>query len=293
MTALLQTEDGITAYRHRGHTAETPNGPSVSIELPNDSIRVNETDDRVEVWIERPTARNAIDQSVLVGLNAVLDSVEQRPRFLIITGGTQGIFAAGADLRELRARQAAEALHGPNARLYERLTRAALPTVAAVDGYALGGGAELALACDFRVATVRAIFGQPEAGLGVLAAGGATWRLPALVGEPIARRMLMLGLRLKGADALSAGLVDDLVDDPADLLPAAHRLIDKMKQMSEFSLRLTKIALAMPAGAHPEFELVAQGLLYEEGSRDALIDAFLARNSHNRGAREPSRHSND
>lgn len=251
----------------------------MSIELPNDSIRVIEANDRLEVYIERPSARNSIDQSVLSSLNVVFDAIEQHPRFLIITGGTEGIFAAGADLRELRVRQAAEALHGPNARLYERLSRAGLPTIAAVDGYALGGGAELALACDFRVATARAIFGQPEASLGVLAAGGATWRLPALVGEPIARRMLLLGLRLNGAEALAAGLVDELVDTPADLLPAAHRLIDKMQQMSHFSLRLTKLALAMPPGAHPEFELVAQGLLYEEGSRDELIDAFLNRSA--------------
>lgn len=253
-------------------------------------VRVFERDDCVEVWLNRPAARNSINQQVIDAVTGVLDRLEAAPKFLIITGGTEGIFAAGADLHELRARTAADALHGPNARLYERLVRTPLPTIAAIDGYALGGGAELALACDFRVATRRSVFGQPEGRLGLLAAAGGAWRLPQLVGLSVARQMLLLGRRLSGEEAHSAGLVDALADEPAGLLPAAHGMVDEMREMSHFSLRLAKVALAMPAAAHPEFDLVAQGLLYEEGARDRLIDDFFERGAQRgtpRDARSP------
>lgn len=247
-------------------------------------VRLVETEDCVEIWLNRPAARNSINQPIIDEFTALLDRLEVEPKFLIVTGGTEGVFAAGADLHELRARKAAQALDGPNARLYERLVRTPLPTVAAVDGYALGGGAELALACDFRVASRRSLFGQPEGRLGLLAAAGGAWRLPQLVGLPMARQMLMLGRQLDGEQAYTAGMVDALVDDPDEVLAAAHGLVESMRHMAHFSLRLAKLALRMPPAAHPEFDLVAQGLLYEEGTRDRLIDDFFAR----RGTSTPS-----
>ena len=108
---------------------------------------------------------------------------------------TPGIFAAGADIAELRDRDADAALLAINAGLFERLEAHRWPTIALVDGAALGGGCELALACDFRLATERAVFGQPELSLGILAGAGANWRLAQLAGLGTARRMLYTGAR--------------------------------------------------------------------------------------------------
>ncbi len=249
------------------------------IELPNDTVRLVESDDRIELWLNRPEARNAVNLATLDAFEVILSDLERNPRFLIITGGTDGFFAAGADVRDLRERKAHEALRAPNVRMYQRLRSVPLPSIAAVDGYALGGGAELALACDFRICTPRAVFGQPEADLAVLAAGGATWRLPSLVGESVTRQMLFAGRRLDGTEALQTGLADELVEDPSELMAAAHALVDKMAKRSRLSLQLTKLALEMPPGAHPNFDAVAQGLLYENGEHVARIDTFLARSS--------------
>lgn len=251
----------------------------MTIRLPNDALRVVESDDRVEVWLNRPEAKNAIDLPTVDALHAVLEDIERTPRFAVITGGSDGIFASGADLRDLRDRRASEALRGPNVRAFDRLARTPLPTIAAVDGFALGGGLELAMACDFRVATRRASFGQPEVRLAVLAGGGGTWRLADLVGKSVARQMLLMGRRLDADEALDRGLIEQIVDDPADLLPAAHAMVDKMAKSSPLALRLTKIAMELPTSAHPAFDVVAQGLLFEHGEHVGRIDRFLSNSS--------------
>jgi enoyl-CoA hydratase/carnithine racemase len=250
-------------------------GRTMAMQLPNDALRVVDNGERVEVWLNRPAAKNAIDLATVDALHVVFDAVEREPRFVILTGGADGVFASGADLRDLRDRRAPEALRAPTARAYERLAQVPLPTVAAIDGYALGGGLELAMACDFRIASRRASFGQPEVRLGVLAGGGGTWRLAQLVGTSIARQMLMLGRRLDADEALERGLVDQVVDDPAELMPAAHAMVDKMAKAAPLALRLTKLALSIPASAHPTFDYTAQGLLFEHGEHVSRIDAFL------------------
>src|ERR1700686_5637479 len=111
------------------------------------------------------------------------------------------MFAAGADIREVRDRDAEAALLGINARLFERLEAHRWPTIALVAGAALGGGCEMALACDFRIASPRAVFAQPELSLGILAGAGGNWRLAQPVGLATARRMLYAGAPL---DATSA-----------------------------------------------------------------------------------------
>ncbi len=243
--------------------------------VPNGTLEITEHDNTIEARITRPEARNAINSDMLADLSSVLDDLEERPRFLIITGGA-GLFASGADLNDLRARRAADALRAPNVRLFDRLHRAPLPTIAAIDGFAFGGGNELALACDFRIATASARFGQPEGALGLLPGAGGTWRLRQLVGLSMARQIGLAGRVLSGEEALGAGLVDEVVGDAADLMPAARAFVARMAKSSEMSLRLTKIALNLPDAAHPEIDFIAQGLLFEYGDSDDRIDAFLA-----------------
>lgn len=244
------------------------------------TLEVTEAYDRVEVRLNRPEARNAMDATMVDELHAVLGSLERRPRFLVVTGGTDGVFAAGADVGDLLKRTRIEALAGPTAEVLDRLAALPMPTVAAVDGHALGGGAELSYACDLRIATHRATFAQPEPRLGILAGGGALRRLPQLVGDSLARQVLLGGRVLTAQEALQAGLLIQVVD-PEELIGAAHNLVTKMGRMSADALRLTKLALDASAGASGT-ERLAQALLFESDEKRRRMTEFLERNGRGR-----------
>ncbi|MQY33817.1 putative enoyl-CoA hydratase echA8 [Streptomyces sp. RB17] len=241
-----------------------------------ETLLVEERDDRVMVTLNRPDARNAISGRMIAELHGVCDELERRPKLLLLTGHGR-VFAGGADISELLRRGRDEALQGINSRLFERVRRLPMPTVAAVDGWALGGGAELAYACDLRIAGPDAVFGNPEPALGILAAAGACWRLPELVGESVAKQVLLAGRNLDARAALATGLVIDVV--PAEkLLDEAHALLDRMARSSAVALRLTKLVVDSP-GAHPVADDLAQAVLFEgEDKKDRMI-RFLQKRS--------------
>jgi enoyl-CoA hydratase len=231
--------------------------------------------DRAVLTLDRPERRNAIDLDMVTGLHAVCDSLERDPAPLIITGGPE-VFAAGADIAQLQQRGHLDALAGINSGVFDRFARLPLPTIAAVAGPAIGGGAELAYACDFRIATTTARFGNPEGQLGILAAAGACWRLPELVGEPLAKEVLLLGRVLDAEEALAARLVTEVVA-AGQLIATAHTMVDRMLRSSVTALRLTKLALRLPREAHPVFDNVAQAVLFETPEKGRRMDAFLNR----------------
>jgi enoyl-CoA hydratase len=237
------------------------------------TLVVNQLADRVVVTLRRPEARNAINAAMVRELHDVCATLEDRPRLLLLTGDGS-TFAAGADIAELRERGRDQALRGINSRLFDRIARLPLPTVAAVDGHALGGGAELAYACDVRLATPAATFGNPEPGLGILAAAGACWRLRELVGASVAKQVLLAGRRLDADDAYRLGLVAEIV--PAgELLERAHALLDRMARSGPLALRLTKLVADAPGG-HPVTDDLAQAILFESDDKRTRMDAFLA-----------------
>jgi enoyl-CoA hydratase/carnithine racemase len=168
-------------------------------------LLIEERRDRLVVRMNRPHVRNAIDSAMVAALHNVCGILEKHPVPLLLTGN-DGVFAAGADIGELLERGRDDALAGINSRLFERVRRLPMPTVAAIDGYALGGGAELAYACDIRLASTRARFGNPEPKLGIVAGAGACWRLRELVGEPLAKLVLLAGHELDAVAARRAGL---------------------------------------------------------------------------------------
>ena len=153
------------------------------------------------VHLARPEVRNAIDHQMVTELHEVCDLLERDPRVLLLAG-KGGNFAAGADIAQLRERRRDDALRGINSALFDRIHRLPMPVIGLLDGFALGGGAELAYACDFRIGTPRLRIGNPEPGLGILAAAGATWRLKELVGEPVAKEILLAGRVLDADEAL-------------------------------------------------------------------------------------------
>ncbi|ERK70301.1 enoyl-CoA hydratase/isomerase family protein, partial [Leifsonia aquatica ATCC 14665] len=126
-----------------------------------ETLRVAEAADRVVVTLDRPERRNAIDQRMVDELHEVCEALERDPRILVLTG-SDGVFASGADIAELRERTAVDARHAINATIFTRIAELPMPVIAALDGYALGGGAELAYAADFRLGTPRLRVGNPE-----------------------------------------------------------------------------------------------------------------------------------
>lgn len=239
------------------------------------SLHIQRLPDRVVATLSRPEVRNAIDQDMIDRLSELCGQLEREPRTLILVGA-DGVFASGADIAQLRDRRAAEARRGINTRAFQRVRNLPMPVIAAVDGFALGGGAELAYAADIRIGTPRLRIGNPETGLGIIAAAGATWRLPQIVGEARAAEMLLTGRILDAATAVEWGLVSSLYE-PGDLLAAAHAIADRIAGNDPLATRHTKTALLAPAAAHPELELELQAQLFESPEKQRRMTAFLER----------------
>lgn len=237
-----------------------------------ETLTFDDLGDRVVVALDRPARRNAIDAAMIAELHEVCARIEADPKPLLLTG-TGEHFAGGADIAELRARTRSDALAGINRTLFDRVARLALPTVAAVSGWALGGGAELAYACDIRIGTTTARFGNPEPDLGILAAAGANYRLPSLVGTSVAKQMLLAGRVLDAETALQLGLLAEVVE-PGEHIDAAHVVVDRILRSSPLALRLTKTILDAP-GTHAFADDIAQAVLFETEDKHDRMTAFL------------------
>ncbi len=166
------------------------------------------------VRLNRPEARNALSPEVMEELASLLEGFELDPeiRCVVIAGGDEH-FAAGADIKAMSERQFQDVLSAPSRHFWPRLAALRTPLVAAVSGYALGGGCELALACDMIVAAPGAEFGQPEILLGLIPGGGGTQRLTATIGKQRAMELVLTGRRIKADEALAIGLVNAIDED--------------------------------------------------------------------------------
>lgn len=237
------------------------------------TLRIEEREDRVVATLDRPEKRNAIDRATIDALHDLCASLETSPRTLILTG-SGGVFAAGADIAELRARTAADARRSINATAFIRIRELPMPVIAAIDGYALGGGAELAYAADIRIGTPSLRIGNPETGLGIIAAAGAAWRLPEIVGEARASELLLTGRMLDAEEALSWGLVSSL-HTADDLLPTAHAIADRIAANDPLATQYTKRALRAPRTQHPSIEQELQAELFESPAKHRRMTEFL------------------
>lgn len=219
------------------------------------------------ITINRPDALNALNVETLIALADALDDAADGTRALIVTGAGEKAFAAGADISYMadlsttEAQAYAERGHA----VVNGIEEFPAPVIAAVNGYAFGGGCEIALASDIRVASERAVIGQTEIDLGIIPGWGGTQRLPRLVGDEVARRMIFFGERLDAQDAYEYGLVGDVV---------AHRELDEyaadlaadLAAKPAVAMRAAKEALNLERRREPE-----AGLAFERRAWSGLF----------------------
>lgn len=213
-------------------------------------LLTDKTHHTLVIMLNRPDALNALNQGMIEELAAVVEDFKADPdmRGAVIIGAGDKAFAAGADITEFAQLEAgkAEAFSRKGQAVFEAIEQCPKPIIAAVNGYALGGGCELAMACHLRVATERAQFGQPEVKLGVIAGYGGTQRLVRLVGRARATELLITGKTISAEEAYRIGLVNHLTTKGA-LADKCKEILNESYQQSPLAIQLTLEAIA--AGA--------------------------------------------
>ena len=195
--------------------------------------------------LDRPEALNALNQQVLDDLSAAFDGVDLATvRCIILTGSGEKAFAAGADIAAMAdmSPEAAAAFSRHGNEAFRRIETFPCPTIAAVNGYALGGGCELSMACDIRLCSENALFGQPEVTLGITPGFGGTQRLMRLIGMGMAKELIFSARTVKAPEALAMGLVN-AVYPAEELLPAARKLAERIARNAPIAVRACKGAM--------------------------------------------------
>ena len=235
--------------------------------------------------LNRPEARNALSPELMEQLAVALEQFDPDPEVrCVVIAGSEKVFAAGADIKAMSERSFAEALRHPAASFWRRLAAIKTPMVAAVSGYALGGGCELALACDMIVASDTAKFGQPEITLGIIPGGGGTQRLARVIGKQRAMEYVLTGRRFDAETALELGLVNKVVAE-GRWLEEAMELAAKIAEQPPIAARLAKQAVlaaeetALSAGLESERRLYELAMATED--RVEGMKAFLEKREPN------------
>lgn len=233
--------------------------------------------------MNRPKALNALNDQTLEELDRIFTCLEREESILgvIITGEGKG-FVAGADISQMQSYKSEEGRNYANRAqaLFNKIEALEKPVIAAVNGYALGGGCELSMSCDIRIASEKAVFGQPEANLGVIPCFGGTQRLPRLVGTGIAKELIYTGRQVKAEEAKSIGLVNKVV--PAEsLLDEAKAMLRTILEKAPMAIRYSKVAINrgmdvdMRAGLKLEKDLAA--ITFGTEDKQEGMDAFLGK----------------
>lgn len=231
--------------------------------------------------IDRPQALNALNSAVIAELSELLDSIASSDlRCLIITGAGDKAFVAGADIAEMKDLQPDQARTFSEAGnvVMEKLENLPMPSIAAINGYALGGGCELALACDIRIASERASFAFPEVSLGIIPGYGGIQRLVRLIGPARAKAMIFTAERIKAEAALSIGLVNSLAA-PDELMGKAIALAEKIAAAAPLAVRAAKQVASASLGLNPveanRLEVDPFAACFASSDQKEAMSAFL------------------
>jgi enoyl-CoA hydratase len=230
--------------------------------------------------VNRPAVRNALDRATVRELTAAVTDLSARADVgaIVVTGAGDQAFVSGADVNDIKVRTRDDGLAAINSTLFSLFERSEKLTIAAVNGAAFGGGCELALACDLRIAADHARFGQPELMLGIIPGAGGTQRLPRVVGLGRAKHLILTGEAIDARTALDWGLVSAVVP-AADLPAAAHALAERVLARGPLAVRLAKLALNASARVDLDsgllIETLAQALCFSSEDKVEGASAFL------------------
>ena len=240
------------------------------------------TEDRIGIiTISRPSALNALNSQVLNELDSTLDQVDtDAVRVLILTGAGEKAFVAGADIGEMKGFSSVDGkkfgVHGGS--VFLKLENMSKPVIAAVNGFALGGGCELSMACDIRLASEKAKFGQPEVGLGITPGFGGTQRLPRIVGVSKAMELILTAKVIGAAEAKSIGLVSE-VYPPEELMPKAMEMAEAICANAQIAVceskRCIRMGMQTDIQTGSAFEAEAFGVCCGTEDKNEGMGAFL------------------
>jgi enoyl-CoA hydratase/carnithine racemase len=244
------------------------------------SLVQTSVDDHVALCrLNRPEARNALSPELMEELATAVEAFDADPEIrCIVVAGSDEAFASGADIAALRERTFEESLRHPASAFWRRMAACKTPLVAAVSGFALGGGCELALLCDLIVASETAELGQPEINLGIIPGGGGTQRLARVIGKQRAMELVLTGRRIDAAEAQVLGLVNEVAGQ-SEWLDRALELAQRVARRPPIAARLAKQAVlaaeetGLGAGLDHERRLYELAMATED--RIEGMDAFL------------------
>ena len=236
--------------------------------------------------INRPEALNALNDEVITQLDKVLDSIDPAAvRCVVVTGAGEKAFVAGADIAQMSGLSKSEGeafgKHGND--VFRKLETLSVPTIAAINGFALGGGCELCMACDIRICSETAVFGQPEVGLGITPGFGGTQRMARLIGPGKAKELIYSARNIKAPEALSVGLVQ-AVYPAADLMEAAEKLAVRIAGNAPIAVRACKKAINDGLQVDMEQAVVIEeklfGSCFETKDQKNAMTAFVEKRKH-------------
>lgn len=245
------------------------------------TLQVSREQSALTVTINRPEVRNALSPQVFEELSLVMAEIayDKEIRVVIITGAGGKAFASGADIRSLNERATLDVLKSKAQDVLVAIENLDKPVIAAINGYALGGGCELALACDIRIATKKSKLGQPEVNLGIIPGMGGTQRLQRVVGIGKAKELIFTGDILSAEQALAIGLLNTVAEDADDLQRKAIEMAEKIAAKGPRAVSLAKMAINTGADTDIHsgllFEKMAQTVAFSTQDRLEGTSAFL------------------
>lgn len=243
-------------------------------------LKIENNDGITILKISAPKSLNALNSTILKELGDFVDNIDSAIRVLIITGDGEKSFVAGADISEMAHLNEQEGYEFGKlgAKVFRTIETLPIPVIAAINGFALGGGCELAMCCDIRIASVKAKFGQPEVGLGIIPGFSGTYRLPKLIGQGYAKEMIYTGKIIRADEALRIGLVNS-IHEPEELMPAALEMAKKMLACAPVAISLAKQSINenydLDAPSSLELESKLFGKCFTTADQKEGMAAFL------------------
>ncbi|WP_010530129.1 enoyl-CoA hydratase/isomerase family protein [Lentibacillus jeotgali] len=245
------------------------------------NVRIKKEGGMFWLTLNRPGARNALDTAMLSEIGQAIDEAERDDtiKVVMVKGEGEKSFASGADIKQLYDKQPLEALLPGMQALYDKIESLNKATIALVDGYALGGGCELAMACDIRIASKKAKFGLPELNLGIIPGAGGTQRMARMIGKGRTLDMILTGKMIDGREAERIGLVNYFVQEEESLIDKAKTVAGEILKKGPVAIQIAKMAVHkgydMDEGTAMWLEKLSQAVVFGTEDKKEGTKAFI------------------